>query len=68
MLFESFDFKVAEEEEITRNIEYAKKLMAKDRDEYEIKLLRWCKKQLSRYLRIQPYEKGKEFHVFILEK
>lgn len=32
MLFKSFDFKIVEEEDITRNIEYAKKLLEKDRN------------------------------------
>lgn len=67
-MFKQFGFRIAEEEDITRNIDYAKKLMEKDRNAYEMKLLRSLKKQISKRLRLKAYEEGKEFHVYILEK
>ncbi len=59
MLFESFGLKITEEEDITKNIEYAKKLMVIDRHECQAILFKYLKRMLSKVWRRKPYDLGK---------
>jgi hypothetical protein len=42
--------------------------MAKDRNSYEMKILRSIKKAIVKRLKLKSYEEGKEFRVLIMEK
>lgn len=67
-MFESYSLAVVDEEDLTKNIEYAKKLIAKEKGECEMRVYRWLKERLGKLLAREVYEDGKQFKVFILEK
>ena len=49
-MFDSYSLKVADEEDLSKNIEYAKRLMGKQKGECEMRVYRWLKGKLGKML------------------
>jgi hypothetical protein len=68
-LFQAYNLRVADQEDLTKNIDYARKLARLRRPhpcEQRLldRLLRWGGEAVGR----RPYEEGRQFHVLILER
>jgi hypothetical protein len=65
-IFEGFKFKVAEQEQITKNIEYAKKLASRKNISFEQKIFDTISTRTESIFGKRNGEVGKEFVVLIL--
>lgn len=66
-LFQAFRLKVVDQEDITKNIDYARKLEKKNK-RFEEKLIEKINKWLHEWTDDKKYKVGKKFIVLIAEK
>lgn len=67
-LFNGFKLKVVDQEDVTKNIEYAAKIDAKQKISFEQKFYEVLMAQIGAIIGWKKYEEGKRFIVLILEK
>lgn len=50
LMFETFSLRITDEEDLSKNMEYAKKLIAKEKGECEMRVFRWLKRTVEKLL------------------
>lgn len=65
-IFGAYNFSISDEEDITKNIEYAKKLISKNRNQYEVQFFNVFTNLISSLMHKKPFEQDKLFYVLVL--